>query len=102
MPKVKIENTFQKPVAVAFEKIKEFFNNDKDLKSFDSNMTCEFDEKNCTGRVNGKQFKANINVAAQSDSESRVVIEIDLPLLLSPFKGKIKDTVEKKLEKAMS
>ena len=72
---------------------------DKDLRKLDSNYQCQFDDKSLTGSAKGKQFEAKLKVA--SGSKTQVTLEVSLPLLLTPFKGMIENTLNKKLDSVL-
>lgn len=67
----------------------------------DAKLTCEFQDAKKTASAKGSQFKADISVkdAAQG---SLVTVVVDLPLLLSPFKGKVEDVLKRKLTKHLA
>ncbi|MNK99976.1 hypothetical protein D3C87_1203950 [compost metagenome] len=48
--------------------------------------------------MNGSQFKADMVVAANG-AGSKVQVTVDLPMLLTPFKGKVQETLQRKLAK---
>ena len=54
-----------------------------------------------TGKAKGNQFKADINITSSAQGSSIEVI-VDLPLLLTPFKGKVQETIERKLSKHLA
>lgn len=101
MPKVSIDHDTQMTAADAFNKIKTFFESDQDIRRFDSNLKCEFTDANMTGKAHGSQFKADISVTAKG-SGSSVKVVVDLPLLLAPFKGKVQETIQRKLGKYLA
>lgn len=98
MPKVSISHKCTLPAKEAFSKIKTFFENDPDIRRFDPKMTCEFLDAKMTGKATGSQFKADISVTEEKTS-SLVSVMIDLPLLMTPFKGKVQEIIQKKLDK---
>lgn len=98
MPKVNIEHTCALDDKACFAKIKSFFEQDQDLKKLDPKISVQFDPNSGAGKVKGSQFKADILVT-QVSSGSKVSVIVDLPLLLSPFKGKVQEMIEKKLAK---
>lgn len=100
MPKVKIAHHCDLPPDQSFEKVKHMLENDSTLHNFDSSLQCQFDDSSCSGRIKGKQFKADVDVSDTAQG-SHVQIIVDLPLLLTPLKGKIQGTVERKLAKAL-
>jgi hypothetical protein len=98
MPKVSIEHATQLAPKDAFQKIKTFFETDQDIRRFDPNIKCDFSEAQLSGKATGSQFKANIAVTGQGQG-SKIDVSVDLPLLLAPFKGKVQETIQKKLSK---
>ena len=76
--------------------MKQFFESDKDLQKMDPKISCDFDPKSMTAKVKGSQFKADVSVIAEG-ATSQIQIVIDLPLLLTPFKAKVEETVKRKL-----
>jgi hypothetical protein len=96
MPKVTIDHNSKLPANEAFTKIKSFFENDADIRRFDPKMNCNFNESSMTGRAAGSQFKADIAVKSEGPG-SVISVTVDLPLLLAPFKGKVQETIQKKL-----
>jgi hypothetical protein len=101
MPSIKIESKTQLAPQEAFQRVKEMLANDPGLKKLDSTYQCSFNDGSCEGTVKGKQFSADIEVQPK-DNGSVVSIEVDLAFLLSPFKGQVKSTLERKLEAALS
>lgn len=102
MPKFSVESPSTLKPELAFEKIKTFLEKDADLKKMDPKLVCTFNVQKLTGEAKGSQFSAFIEVKKQSENSSKVSILIDLPLLLAPFKGKIQDTLQRKLIKALA
>lgn len=101
MPKLNIEHKSTLNSDEAFEKIKSFLQNEQEIKKIDSKIVCQFNEAQKTGKANGSQFKADISVKETSDG-SVVKLDVDLPMLLTPFKGKIQETIHRKLSKYLS
>ncbi|MCB9071997.1 MAG: polyhydroxyalkanoic acid system family protein [Bdellovibrionaceae bacterium] len=81
--------------------MKKFFNDPGELKKYDSEMNCIFNDAQMSGKAKGSKFSADLQVNNAGDASSVNVI-IDLPLLLGAFKGQIKSTVEKKLGHLLS
>lgn len=98
MPKVTVDHKTNLTAKDAFEKIKTFFENDQDIRRLDPSIKCDFKAAEMKGKATGSQFKADIAVSSQGDG-STVSVVVDLPLLLTPFKGKVQETIEKKLSK---
>lgn len=98
MPKFTIEHPSTSKPQEAYVKIKEFLSQDQDIRRFDSKLSCDFNDSDMSCKLNGSQFKADVKVADNSGG-SKVVIVVDLPLLLTPLKGKVQETLQKKLTK---
>lgn len=101
MPKFTIDHMSSSNPQEAYSKIKEFLNNDQDIRRFDPKLQCSFNDGSMSAKMNGAQFKADMSVAA-SGSGSKVVVTVDLPLMLTPFKGKVQETLQKKLAKYLA
>jgi hypothetical protein len=101
MPKFTIEHTCSHSPKEAFGKIKTFMTEAEDIRRFDSKMQCQFNDDALNGKVKGSQFKADISVQAQGTG-SKVQIVVDLPMLLTPFKAKVQETLQKKLSKYLA
>ena len=82
-------------------KIKNFFETDHDLKKMDNNIKCQFNDGQMKGFVTGSQFKAEVSVG-QNPNGSQIEVVIDLPLLLTPFKGKVEEMIQRKLKKHLA
>lgn len=101
MPKVNVDHNTNDGVDEAYQKIKEFFENDQDLRKLDPNLKVSFTDADRTGKATASQFSASVQVKANGGG-SIISVTVDLPLLLSPFKGKIQETLEKKLKKYLA
>ena len=101
MPKVQVHHTSAKSPNDSLTQIQTFFENDADMKKIDDKIRCQFDPKTLQGQVTGSQFKANIQIKPQG-SGSEISVIVDLPLLLTPFKGKIEELLKKKLNKHLA
>ncbi len=101
MPKVTVNSKSAKTQAEAFEVVKDFISNDPDLKKLDPSYKVDFNESNHSGQAKGKQFSAQLRVSGDGDGSS-VEIVVDLPFMLSPFKGKIQSSLKEKLDNALA
>jgi hypothetical protein len=101
MPKITVDHRSSKSAPDALTTIQKFFETDADLRRLDPKMTCQFSESTLSGKVNSSQFKADIKVKSEG-AGSQVSVVVDLPLLLTPFKGKVEETLKKKLSKYLS
>ena len=98
MPKFTLEHSTPQPAEKAFQKIKEIMTKGDDIKKYDPSIQCEFDEAQMTCHIKGSQFKAEMKVAAVEPG-SKVIVTVDLPLLLTPFKSKVQDSLARMLGK---
>ena len=101
MPTIKVKHSTAKNVEDAFKKIKEFFQSDETLKKLDPKITFNFQEDQKKGQANGSQFKAHFAVTPDS-AGSAIEVTVELPFLLTPFKGKVEETIQRKLQKYMA
>ncbi|MBV2168801.1 MAG: polyhydroxyalkanoic acid system family protein [Bdellovibrio sp.] len=98
MPKFTIDHQSSHAPEEAYRKIKEFLSNDQDIRRFDPKLQCLFNDGSKSAALMGAQFKADMAVAA-AGAGSKVSVTVDLPLMLTPFKGKVQETLQRKLAK---
>lgn len=98
MPKFTIDHQSEHKAEDAYNKIKEFLSHDQDLRRFDPKLECFFNDIAMIASLKGGQFKADMAVAAIGTG-SKISVTVDLPLMLTPFKGKVQETLQKKLAK---
>lgn len=101
MPKFKVEAPSTFAAKETFKKIQTFMETSSDLKKMDPNIVCTFEDAKLKGTAKGKQFKADIKIE-QGNPHCLVCIEVEIPLLLAPLKGKIQETLERKIKKALA
>ena len=101
MPKIKVETESKKSAQETFKAIRELLENDRDLRKMDSSYVCNFNESALSGSAKGGKFEADMKVISKG-SGSSVSIEVNLPLMLTPVKGVVQSTLQKKLESALS
>ena len=101
MPKINFNKSPSHAAPATFDKLKNLFETDADLKKLDSDYTCNFNDSDLSGTAKGSKFSADMKVKSEGDS-SALDLTIEIPFMLSPFKGMIKETLEKKLNKALS
>lgn len=101
MPKVNIDHKSSLSSEEAFAKIKIFFETDQDIRRLDPKIQCQFSDSSLSGKAHGSQFKADISVREEG-SGSLILVVVDLPLLLAPFKAKVQETISKKLNKYLT
>lgn len=101
MPKFNVEHTTAKSPDEAFTQVKGFFAGDNDIRRFDPKLQCTFDEKSHKCSVKGAQFSADINIQ-EHQKGAKILVQIEIPFLLTPLKGKIEETLKKNLSKVLS
>ena len=101
MPKVNVEYKSTLKPQDAYTKIKGFFDQSDAIRRFDPKVKCEFPDGKSVGKVHGSQFKADITVHSEGPG-SKILVVVDLPLILSPFKGKVEELIRRKLGKYLA
>jgi hypothetical protein len=101
MPKFKIESQSKHSPQDTFQKIRGLLENDKDLRKMDSSYTCQFNETAMSGKAKGSKFEADMKVTSQG-AGSVVVLDVSLPMMLTPLKGVVQSTIEKKLQSLLA
>lgn len=99
MPKYKFEVPAPLDSATTFSKVKQLLQGENDFRKFDPNVVLTFDEPSQSCDLKGKQFKANLMIKPSGPNSSVVSVEVDLPLALSLFKGKIQEAIEKNIKR---
>jgi hypothetical protein len=101
MPAIKLTTETSLSPQECFSRIAKLFESDKDIRKLDSHFTCKFDEKSLSGTAEGKQFKAQMQVVPAKQGSS-VQVEVNLAFLLTPLKGMVQKTLEKKLNAVLA
>jgi len=101
MPKVILEKSTSLDPQTTFTKVQSMLSDDKDLRKLDSNYKCQFDAQNLSGSAKGSQFEANMSIK-KTEQGSHLTLVVQLPLLLTPFKGLVEKTLSSKLEQIFS
>ena len=102
MPKFKFNIPAPADSATAYSKVQKLLKGENDFKKFDPKVSCTFDDDAKSCSVNGSQFKANLSVVEKDKKSSTIDVEVELPLALSLFKGKIQEALEKNVKKIFS
>jgi len=97
MPKVKVESQSKRSAEETYKMIRSLLESDSDLRRMDSSYVCQFDDQSLSGTAKGGKFEADMKVTSQGDG-SKVEIEVNLPMMLTPFKGIVQSTLQKKLD----
>lgn len=101
MPKIKLENQSRLPVQDTYDRIKKVLETDGDLRRLDGKFACKFDDKTHSGKATGQFFSAELKVVEVAGG-SHVQILVDLPLMMTPFKGVVEKTLQKKIESTLT
>jgi hypothetical protein len=96
MAKVMIDVNSKYPAPETFTKLKSMFGENSEIKRFDPQMTATFDDAALSAVAKGSKVSADLKVTPQGQASS-VSIGVEVPFLLSAFKGQIKSQIEKKL-----
>jgi hypothetical protein len=84
-----------------FSKLADLLDNVEEIKSFDPTFAVSLDQANLKATAKGKKLKGDFTVFDEGDTSS-VEVNLDIPMALFPFKGKIQSVLERKVEKALS
>jgi hypothetical protein len=98
MAKFTINHDVKQPADKTFATVQKILSKGDELKKYDPKIQTTFDEDTKTCKIKGSQFNADLKVTPKNDG-SQVVITVDLPLLLMPFKGKISESLVKLFER---
>ena len=101
MPKFKVECDSKHSSKDTFGKVKSFLDNDTEIKKLDPGIKISYNESAMTGVAKGSKFDAEIKVVGKGEG-AQVEIEVSLPLLLTPIKGMVQASIQKKLTIALS
>jgi hypothetical protein len=94
MPQVKVKHEIEGEKKKVFSAVKKYLTGRDTLSKLGA--TIDWDDKSCTGEIEAASFKGQLAVTEKSGT-SLVEILIDLPLLLTPFKGKVEEELKKHL-----
>ena len=101
MAKLKFDLPAPQDSAVTYNKIKDLLTGENDFKKYDPKVNFSFDEASKKCRIKGSQFEAELCVLNKGEKSSQVAIEVEVPMALALFKGKIKEILEKNLKKIL-
>ncbi len=101
MPKFKVNCDSKHSSKDTFGKVKNFLDNDAEIKKLDPGIKITYNETSLTGTAKGSKFEAEIKVLGKG-AGSEVEIEVSLPMLLTPIKGMVQSSIEKKLTTALA
>jgi hypothetical protein len=94
MPKVQVKREIAGEKKKVYGAVKAYLEGRDTLKKLGATM--DWDDKGCGAEIEASNFSGNITVTEKS-GKSLVEIAIDLPLLLTPFRGKVEEELKKHL-----
>lgn len=94
MPKVKVSREISGKREEVFLAVKKYLEARDTLKKLGAEV--DWDVKSCAAMIDGGNFKGAITVE-EKKGRAHVEISIDLPLLLTPLKGKVEEELTKHL-----
>ncbi len=94
MPKVEVKREITGEKKKVFKAVREYLEGRGTLKKLGASM--DWDDKACSADIEASNFKGSLNVTEKS-GKSVVEICIDLPFLLTPFRGKVEEELKKHL-----
>lgn len=101
MPKVKIQKTLPVQAQKLFAAVQDILTNDKELKALEPNLELcnqKVCDESIAAKISGSRIEGNFVITPKGD-ESLIEIKLNLPLMLSPFKGLVQKKIEEKLKK---
>lgn len=101
MAKLKFDLPAPLESAETYTRVKNFMNGENDFKKFDPKVSFNFDDASKKCKIKGSQFEAELCVKNKDAKSSEIAIEVEVPMALALFKGKIKDILEKNLKKIL-
>lgn len=96
MPKVTVSHDIPGEKKKVFHAIKTYLEGKDTLSKLGA--TIEWNEKAMNGEIEASNFSGTIEVSEKS-KVSTIEIVVDLPLLLTPFKGKVTEELKKHLSR---
>lgn len=96
MPKVNVEHSVSGSGEDVYKAVKKYMTERGTLEKLGGEIIWE--DSSLTGSIESDKFSGEIEVSENS-GESLVTITIDLPFLLAPFKGKVKEELTKHLSR---
>lgn len=96
MPQVKVKQQIPGEQKAVFTAVKSYLSGRDTLGKLGAEI--DWDDKACRADIEGSNFKGSLAVV-EKGGKSEVEISIDLPLLLTPFKGKVEEELKKHLSR---
>ena len=96
MPKIEVEEKLSVCQADAYQVVKGYFEKKDFLTKLGAKIL--WDDKNSCAEIQGDKFSGSFAVKEEGKG-SLVCIRVSLPMLLSPFKSKVKEELTKHLKR---
>ncbi len=96
MPKVNVEHSVSGSCEDVYQAIKKYLTERNPMQKLGGEIIWE--DKTHSAAIEADQFSGDIGVS-ESGGESTILVTIDLPFLMAPFKGKVKEELSKHLSK---
>jgi hypothetical protein len=96
MPQVKVSREIEGEKKKVYAAVKKYLDGRDTMKKLGASI--DWDDKGCSGQIEAAQFSGSLSVEADA-KKSTVQIVVDLPLLLTPFKGKVEEELKKHLSR---
>ncbi len=94
MPKVQVKREIAGEKKKVYGAVKKYLEGRDTLSKLGAEM--DWDDKACAANIEATSFKGSLSVSEKS-GKSVVEISIDLPLMLTPFRGKVEEELTKHL-----
>lgn len=94
MPQVKVKHAIAGEKKKVYGAVKTYLKGRDTLSKLGAEI--EWDDKACSAEISGSSFSGALAVN-EKGGKSEVEITIDLPLLMTPFKGKVEEELKKHL-----
>ncbi len=100
MPKINLQFDSKSSAAEVYNKVKGFLTTDEGIKKLDSKLTFSFSDPEMKGTAKGGGFSADLQVESK-DVGCKVNLAVDLSFLLTPFKSKVEEVLQRKISKLL-
>lgn len=99
MPKVKIQKELNMKAEKLFKTVEDILTNDKEIKALEPHLS--FDSETADGEIKGRVKGSRVNgdffIKQLDEVKSSIVIDLTLPLILTPFKSIVEKKINDKL-----
>ena len=96
MPKVQVKREIAGDRKKVYSAVKTYLEGRDTLKKLGASM--DWNDKSCSAEIEASNFSGSISVTEKTGS-TLVEISIDLPFLLTPFRGKVEEELKKHLSR---